>query len=144
MNDKELLLSISNMMDTKLNSLEERMDAKLNSLEERMDVKFDSLERRLETKIDALGARVENLEVKVDALDTRVDNLTVKVNRTNLLVDNQVLPRIKEIESCYLSTFERYQQETSRIGPLQLDVSVIKDVLIEHGEKIKSFQVCVL
>ena len=153
MTDNELLLSISNIMDTKLNCLENRMDKRFDAL----DKKIDNVEEKLNRRIDEVEVRIDAVEVHIDAVEENLnrridkveenlgkveDRLNAKIHKTNLLIENQVLPRIKEIESCYLSTFERYQKEGTKIEQLQLDVNIIKDVLIEHGEKIKMYQTC--
>ena len=123
MTNNELLLSISNLMDTKLNSLEKHMDEKMDAMEIRLNNKIDEVEIRLDCKIDVVE-----------------ESLGGRIHRTNLILENQVLPRIKEIESCYLSTYERYKQGNTKIEQLQLDVSIIKDVLLEHTEKLKVYQ----
>ena len=135
MTDNELLLSISNIMDTKLNCFESRMDKRFDAL----DKKMDTVEEKLNRRIDEVEVRIDKVEENLNKVE---DSLNAKIHKTNLLIENQVLPRIKEIESCYLSTFERYQQEGTKIEQLQLDVNIIKDVLIEHGEKIKMYQTC--
>ena len=158
MTDNELLLSISNIMDTKLSSLENRMDKrfdaldkKIDNVEEKLNHSIDEVEENLNRRIDTMEVHInaveENLNRRIDTMEVHInaveESLNAKIHKTNHLIENQVLLRIKEIESCYLSTFERYQQEASKIEQLQLDGSIIKDVLIEHGEKIKTYQACV-
>lgn len=122
MTDKELLLAISNMMDTKLKPINARIDA--------LERRIDAVEKNLNARIDAVESRIDAVEM----------NLNAKIDRTNQLLENQVLPRLNEIETCYLSTYERYQQGVEKIEQLQLDVEVIKDVLIEHGERFQLYQ----
>ena len=47
------------------------------------------------------------------------------------------MPRLQTIESCYLSTYERYKDRNEQIDQLQLDISVIKRVVIDHGEQLR-------
>jgi len=122
MTDKELLLAISNMMDVKLKPINARIDA--------LERRIDAVEKNLNARIDAVESRIDAVEM----------NLNARIDRTNQLLENQVLPRLNEIETCYLSTYERYQQGVEKIEQLQLDVEVIKDVLIEHGERFQLYQ----
>lgn len=151
MTDKELLLAISSMMDTKLKPINARIDA----LEKNLNARIDAVEKNLNARIDAVESRINavesridaveaNLNARIDAVESRIDavemNLNARIDRTNQLLENQVLPRLNEIETCYLSTYERYQQGVEKIEQLQLDVEVIKDVLIEHGERFQLYQ----
>ena len=118
MTDNELLLSISQIMDKKLDPFEKRMD----TFEEKLD--------KLDAKID----RVEqNLNTKIDLVE---QNLKHSIHLINLTLDNNIVPRLNEIESCYISTSERYLKETDKIIALDTDLSVAKSVILEHSKKL--------
>ena len=104
MNNNELLLAISDMMDQKLDVINGRMD---------------TMENKLDTKIDALENR----------LDTLDDRLSGEIKKINLTLENIVIPRISHIDQCYLDTSERNIIETGRINGLTTDVQVLKSVV---------------
>lgn len=126
MTDNELLLSISNIMDKKLYPLEQRMDS--------FDEKLDKLEKKLTTKIDTVE---QNLNSKIDNVE---QNLKHSIRLINLTLENNVVPRLNEIESCYISTSERYQRETDKIIALDTDMSVAKSVILEHSNKLAALR----
>lgn len=133
MTDNELLLSISNIMDKKLYPLEKTMDAfdeKLDKLETKLTNKIDTVEQNLNSKIDTLE---QNLNSKIDTVE---QNLKHSIRLINLTLENNVVPRLNEIESCYISTSERYQRETDKIISLDSDMSVAKSVILEHSNKL--------
>ena len=94
MSDNELLLSISNMLDDKL-------DAKLNAV---FEAKLKSIEKRL----------------------TRIETI----------LESNILPRLQNIESCYVATYERYQNAADKMEGVASDVELLKKVVAEHSEKL--------
>ena len=116
MTDNELLLAISTIMDKKIQPLEHQMDSMETSLNNRMD----SMETSLNNRIDSVEA-----------------SLRACVRSINLTLENVVLPRLNEIETCYVSTYKRYKDSVEQIDQLQVDMSVVKHVLIEHGEQLQ-------
>ena len=134
MDNNELLLAISDMMDQKLDSVHVRMD----TMENKLDAKIDAVENRLDAKIDAvehrLSADINALDGKIDAVDER---LSQGMRDINITLENVVIPRISHIEQCYLDTSERYTKETGRINGLVADVQVIKSVVQNHSEQLR-------
>lgn len=134
MDNNELLLAISDMMDQKLDSVHVRMD----TMENKLDAKIDAVENRLDAKIDAvehrLSANINALDGKIDAVDER---LSQGMRDINITLENVVIPRISHIEQCYLDTSERYTKETGRINGLVADVQVIKSVVQNHSEQLR-------
>ena len=127
MNNNELLLAISDMMDQKLDVINVRMD----TMENKLDAKIDSVENKLSAEINA----VENkLEAELNALD---DRLSGEIKKINLTLENIVIPRINHIEQCYLDTSERYIIETGRINGLTTDVQVLKSVVQDHSRQLQ-------
>ena len=112
MNNNELLLAISDMMDQKLDVI---------------NVRMDTMDNKLDTKIDALENR----------LDTLDDRLSGEIKKINLTLENIVIPRISHIEQCYLDTSERYIIETGRINGLTTDVQVLKSVVQDHSRQLQ-------
>lgn len=116
MDNNELLLAISDMMDQKLDAVHVRMD----TMENRLDAKIDTVENRLDAKIDAVN-----------------ELLSQGIRDINISLENVVIPRINHIEQCYLDTSERYIKETGRINGLVADVQVIKSVVQNHSEQLR-------
>lgn len=116
MDNKDLLLAISDMMDQKLDAIHVRMD----TMENRLDAKIDSVENKLSAEINAVDAR-----------------LSADIKKINVTLENVVIPRINHIEQCYLATSERYINETGRINGLVADVQVIKSIVQDHNVQLQ-------
>ena len=119
MENKELLLATSDMMDQKLDSIHVRMDT------------FDTKLNALDMKIDAVD---EKLSAEIRAVD---EKLSAEIRKTNITLENYVVPRIKHIEQCYLSTSERYINETGRIDGLVVDMQVVKSIVQDHSVQLQ-------
>lgn len=70
MNNEEMILAFSKLLDEKL---DKKLDEKLAPINERFD--------RIETRLSALEEKVSGLDVKVSALEEKVSGLDVKVSR---------------------------------------------------------------
>ena len=157
MTNNELYLNISQLIDKAFKEQENRdkaMEGRLNDrmdiIENRMDIientmdrfdeKLDHVEESLNAKIDMLDAKIDHVEetlnVKIDMLDAKVDavqeNLSGKIQLINLQLENDVVPRLHNIENCYMSTSLRYQENVDKMERMQIDIDVLKSVVGKH------------
>jgi len=70
-------------------------------------------------------------------LDNKLKPIKDDVRSINMTLENEVLPRLQNIESCYTSTYRRYQSGINQIEAMQADIEIIKKVVSEHSEKLK-------
>jgi len=136
----ELLSAISDMLDAKFEAFEKKMDAK-------MDAKLAPISERLERiehRLDGLEQRMENVEKRLDSLEQRMenvekrlDNVEKNLHKLTLLAENVIIPRLREMESCYLSTYERYKQYCERLESLFNDVEILKITVHEHSIRLR-------
>ena len=144
MTDNEILLALSNIVEPirtdiqeikkdvddlkgKLFKMEERMDNKLQSLEERMDNKLQSLEERMDGKLQSLEERMDN---RFRVMDQRL-------RKIELTQENDILPRLRTIEACYISTYDRYRKSVEEHDVMKEDISLLKEVVTEHSMKLQ-------
>ncbi|MFP3153076.1 hypothetical protein LQZ18_01335 [Lachnospiraceae bacterium ZAX-1] len=119
MTDNELLLALSSLFDKKLKPVEERLNRRMDNLE---------------TKIDNAENRLNN---RMDGLETKIDNVANRVRSIEFKTENDVLTRLQNIESYYTSTYDRYKNGILQIEALQIDMDIVKNVVKEHGEKLR-------
>lgn len=72
-----------------------------------------------------------------DMLDKKLKPVNDRLKKIELTQENDILPRLQNIESCYISTFKRYQAGAEQIEGMQADIDVMKKVLAEHSEKLQ-------
>ncbi len=160
MTDNELLLAISNIVQTHIEPLKvgmeelkqdvQELQARVGRVEQRLDKveqRLDKVEQRLdkvEQRLDKVEQRLDKVEQRLDDLERRFDDQEQRIwrleqaqQRTNLLLENDIIPRLQTIEACYTSTYYRYVEEIEDIGRMKEDLSILKKVVAEHSEKLK-------
>ena len=75
-----------------------------------------------------------------DIMDKKLKPVNDRLKKIELTQENEILPRLQNIESCYLSTYKRYQTGIEQIESMQTDIEVMKSVIREHSEKIQQLQ----
>ncbi len=79
----------------------------------------------------------EDLLAISQLLDSKLKLIKDDVKDINLMLENDILPRVQNIESCYTSTYKRYQSGINQIEAMQADIDVMKKVITEHSEKLQ-------
>ncbi|MEZ3461854.1 MAG: hypothetical protein K1W23_06810 [Lachnospiraceae bacterium] len=86
------------------------------------------------TDNELLLAISEMLDKKLDARLNPIEN---RIKRIEVdILESQVIPRLNTIESCYTSTFDRYKDNVEDYEAIKQDISIIKNVITEHSEKL--------
>lgn len=74
-----------------------------------------------------------------DMLDKKLKPIKDDIQLLKLQNENEILPRLQNIEACYTSTYNRYKSGVSHIDAMQSDIDVMKNVIMEHSEKLQKF-----
>lgn len=144
-----LLGEISGMLENMQNSLHaeiaETRDSLQSSLRAEIAETRDSLQNSLRAEIaetrDSLQSslRTEIAETRealhAEIAETR-DSLQSQLTQINLTLEQNVVPRLNTIESCYVSTYERYSQGINQLESIQSDILVMKDVIMKHSTQL--------
>ena len=70
-------------------------------------------------------------------LDARLNPIENRIKRIEVdLLESKVIPRLNTIESCYTSTFDRYKDSVEDYEAIKQDISIMKNVITEHSEKL--------
>ena len=138
----EDLLALSQMMDIKLQPIEKHL------------VRIEDRLTRVETKMDDLETKVDNFEINVNNLETRVSKLELDakslhselalikrdLKQVRVCQETKLIPRLSNIEACYLDTSIRYQESADKVDVVCEDVQLLKKVVGEHSEKLKKIK----
>jgi len=165
MTNNELLLSMSNLLDAKLKPLNDTVNKIDTTINEDVLPRIQNLEttvnnemlpriQRLETTInDEILPRIQRLETTVNdvmfprflKLETfinkdigpKIIQIEFSIKKIEVTNENKILPRLNTIESCYLSTFERYKKGIEQLDSMQVDVDVLKNVVQKHSHQLQ-------
>ena len=144
-----LLGEISGMLENIREALHaeiaETRDSLQNSLRAEIAETRDSLQNSLRAEIaetrDSLHAEIaetrDSLQssLRAEIAETR-DSLQSQLTQINLTLEQNVVPRLNTIESCYVSTYERYSQGINQLESIQSDILVMKDVIMKHSTQL--------
>ena len=114
-----LLGEISGMLENMQNSLRAEIAETREALHTEIAETRDSLQSSLRAEI----------------AETR-DSLQSQLTQINLTLEQNVVPRLNTIESCYVSTYERYSQGINQLESIQSDILVMKDVIMKHSTQL--------
>ena len=152
-----LLGEISGMLENMQNSeIAETRDSLQSSLRAEIAETRDSLQNSLRAEIaetrEALHAEIaetrDSLQssLRAEITETREtlhaeiaetrDSLQSQLTQINLTLEQNVVPRLNTIESCYVSTYERYSQGINQLESIQSDILVMKDVIMKHSTQL--------
>lgn len=139
MTNDELLLAMSDMMDTKL------AGALWPVREDIAELKTDVA--GLKTDVAVLQADVENLKTGMAKLETGVaklengvakleigmQKLDDRVTKIELHLENVTDRNIKILAENYVPATKRFEEVTLQIPDMQCDIEVLKNVTAEHS-----------
>ncbi|MEZ3491339.1 MAG: hypothetical protein K1W38_03275 [Lachnospiraceae bacterium] len=153
MTDNELLLAISNMMDTKLEPVNKEIQGlkgeilgikeDVKGLKEDVEVLKEDVKglkedvEVLKEDVKGLKEDVEVLKGDVEVLKEDVSDLKIRVKKIELTQETQILPQLNTIQACYTSTYERYKVSVDDYETMKQDISVLKNVVEQHSEKLQ-------
>lgn len=72
-----------------------------------------------------------------DMLDKKLKPVNDRLKKIELTQENDILPRLQNIESCYTSTYKRYQTGVEQIEAMQADIEILKKVVTDHSKKLQ-------
>ena len=123
MTDNELLLAIGDIMDKKL-------DARIKPLENGIGLLRQDMEREI-------GLLRGEMTILRQDMETEAGSLGQQIKLLKLQNENEIIPRLQNIEDCYLSTFNRYKNSVEGYEAMQTDIQLLKEVSREHSEKLQ-------
>ena len=130
MTNEELLLAMSEMMDTKLAANLKPIKNRLDRMDERLD--------RIEVRLDRVEERLDRVEGKLDHVEGRTNRVERKVVKIEVdLLENNVIPRLNTIEACYTSTYQRYQDYADQMDCVYENIKLLNQTVIKHSQNIE-------
>ena len=120
---KEDLLAISSLFDKRFDRIDRQF--------EKIDMQFAAVS----TRLDKVDSRMDGLEARMGGLEARMSGLETWQQRFALVQENEVLPQLRSIQECYVSTYWRYKDYSDRMEASFEDLTLVKEVVTEHSEK---------
>lgn len=90
----------------------------------------------LEEKIRIIEEDIQILKNDIQILKNDIQTLKQEVCQIRECQEHVILPRLHTIESCYLDTYRRYQNDAERMEAAFEDIDLLKKVVSEHSQKL--------
>lgn len=91
----------------------------------------------LKADVAELKADVKDLKIRMGKVETELADVQRQVHKQGIQIENDIIPRLSTIEKCYVDTYYRYQKSVEGYEQMQMDIRVIRDVVLEHSKKIQ-------
>ncbi len=164
MTDNELLLAMSDLLDTKLKAELQPIRDDIHILKgEMQEVKSEIriLKKDVETlkcemqevkseirvlKKDVQTLKCEMQEVKgdirllkteVQVVKTEMQAMKTDLCQVKLYQENILEPRLNTIEACYASTYDRYKRDAERMETAFSDIEILKRTVENHSIQLQ-------
>ena len=96
----------------------------------RMRVDNEEQFLRMSTSIDNRLECLEDIKEDIRDMKKRITNLEITQ-------ENEILPRLREIQQCYVDTYHRYQDGIERNEGIYDDVHALKIVVADHSDRLR-------
>ena len=136
MKDNELLLAISNMLDTKLEEKLQPIREDVQDLKEEVHVLKEDV-GILKEEVHVLKEDVGVLKDEVHVMKGRICVLQEDVQHVKLYQETILEPRLNTIEACYTSTYGRCKNDVDRMESAFDDIDVLKQTVARHSEQLR-------
>ena len=121
-------------VEVTLTHVQDRLDnveVTLTHVQDRLDnVEFTLT--HVQDRLDHVEGRLDHVEDSLTHVGERLDCVEGRLTKIELIQENDMLPRLQNIESCYLSTFDRYQEHVSGYKTMESDIELLKKVVAAH------------
>lgn len=136
MSNEELLLAISNLMDSKLKSELQPIKNDLQFIKDEVaTLKKDVAV--LKEDVATLKGKMSIEREKSDIIWENLQSLQSDVHSIQLCQENVLLPRLDTIESCYTGTYNRYKNNADKMDAVFEDVQLVKQVVETHSQRLQ-------
>ena len=129
-----LLGEISGMLENMQSSLRAEIAETRDSLQNSLRAEIAETREALHAEIAETRDSLQS-SLRTEIAETR-DSLQSQLTQINLTLEQNVVPRLNTIESCYVSTYERYSQGINQLESIQSDILVMKDVIMKHSTQL--------
>ncbi len=110
----------------------------LLAISQLLDVKLKAELQPMKNEIQTLRSEIQFVKTELQAeIQSVKTELQAEIHQIKLFQETTIMPRLNTIESCYLSTYNRYKDSVEGYEVMQADQEIMKKVLMEHSEKLQ-------
>ena len=144
MTNNELLLEISNMMDVKIGTLHQTVRDEMKEMENNLHGEITGLKNEMRSEISGMKSEIFGMQNEIfgikneiSGMKSEMSGMKADIRALKMQNENDIIPRLQNIELCYLDTSKRFYMELGQMEDLKQDVDVLKKVVAEHSEQLR-------
>ena len=144
MTGNELLLEISNMMDVKIGTLHQTVRDEMKEMENNLHGEITGLKNEMRSEISGMKSEIFGMQNEIfgikneiSGMKSEMSGMKADIRALKMQNENDIIPRLQNIESCYVDTSKRFYMELGQMEDLKQDVDVLKKVVAEHSEQLR-------
>lgn len=143
MTDNELLLAMSDLLDTKLKAELQPIRDDIHILKkdvetlkcEMQEVKSEI--RLLKNDVQTLKCEMQEVKTEMHVMKTEMQAIKTDLCQVKLYQENILEPRLNTIEACYTSTYDRYKRDAERMETAFSDIEILKRTVENHSIQLQ-------
>lgn len=90
-------------------------------------------------RLDKMDAVLYDVKADINDMKAELSEVKIHVKNIELTQENVIIPRLNNIEACYISTYERYKNNADDIEfAIKHDIPIMKQVLTKHSNILKT------
>ncbi|MBU9725278.1 hypothetical protein, partial [Diplocloster modestus] len=130
----EEIKGLKNEVGEEIKGLKNEVGEEIKGLKNEFMEEIKGLKNEFGEEIKGLKVDISSLrqEVKQDISSLKHDVLVLKLDN-----ENDIIPRLQNIESCYISTYNRYKSSVETYDTMEADIKMLKEVVAEHSAKLQ-------
>ena len=132
MDEKQLYEIVAKAVSDQFNPFASEVGKRLDGIDERLD--------GIDERLDRMDEHFEKVDKRLDNLEQGMEDLQARTKHLEITMENDIVPRLQNIEDCYLTTYKRYAEGIEKQDSLVEDVSVLKIVVERHSAQINELQ----
>ena len=93
----------------------------------------------MSTLLEPIRDKIQEITDDLDEVKSDLKEVKDRVKRIELTQENIIIPRLNNIESCYISTFKRYKDNADGFEfAIKHDIPIMKQILAEHSRILQT------
>ena len=73
----------------------------------------------------------------LEPIKNDIQDIKGRLKKIEIKQENDIIPHLKDVSSCYTSTYNRYKDSVEDYESMKQDISILKSVVMEHSEKLQ-------
>lgn len=136
MTDNELLLAMSDLLDTKLKAELQPIRDDFHILKK--DVQTLKCEMQtVKAEMRVMKMEMQAMKTEIHVVKTEMQAMKTDLCQVKLYQENILEPRLNTIEACYTSTYDRYRRDAERMETAFSDIEVLKRTVENHSIQLQ-------